>query len=431
MTIQALNNLEYFLYGGIGGADFYNIPTSINNYQMPIDTNFLYPPYSLYYNPFNPYNIGMNTGNWNQPTMKGAAQNNPTQKDIETLAEYYAKSLTPSQSLVGAVIAGTAFGGLQHPRILAHPINTIQAIKGTSNMFASVTKEGSKLNKLWTNPNTNELIREAYFRMNKIEARAAGKLGLFRKTLSDADYKHLKGIMETALQTGDEVKIAEATAKLRAAYTNDGLFFRTWDGIKNFFGFKTSNRTVKGALDDSAKIANELAEVAKLKSGTFKDAFKRGGGVKGAAFMALIEVLTSIGNITAAFKEDSKTGWTQIGQTSVKAIGNATAYAVGETLGTWGTAKLFAKFGSKIHPLWGTIIGFASGIAVGTACMWLSGRLTNWIVGEDVGAKAKGKQMAQTQQGRAELLQVTMQNAQNDKNLDPAVLQALQNFSLT
>ncbi|MBQ7125574.1 hypothetical protein IJO12_00645 [bacterium] len=434
MQIQALNSLEYSLYGAAGGADFYNLPTSANNYQMPMDMSMFYSPYSPYY----PYSIYSPYNNTYNPTFNGGASQtttngktpNPTEKDISTLADYYAKTLSPSQSLIGAVTAGTIFGSTQHPRIFAHPINTFSSIKSTTNMFTDVVKEGTKLNQLWTNPNGNELLREAYFRMNKIEARSKGKLGLFREKFSERDYNNLKNIMETALATGDEKKIAEATAKLRAGYVDDGLFYRTWDGIKKFFGCKTPDRSVDAAINDTAKITSELAQVTNLKSGTFKDAFKRGGGVKGAAFMALIEVLTSLGNISAAFKEDSKTGWTQIGQTGVKAIGNAASYAAGEALGIWGMGKLFAKFGSKIHPLWGTIAGYAAGLIVGSASMWLTGKITNKLVGEDVGAKAKAKQLAQTPQGQAELLQVTLQAAQNDKNLDPQVLQALQNFGV-
>lgn len=424
MPIQALNSLEYSLYGAAGGADYYNLPTFANNYQMPMNMNYYNPAYYPNYNPaFN--------NEASQTAMNGRRQNGPTQNDINTLAEYYAKSMTPSQGLIGAVTAGTAFGVMQHPRILAHPINTFSSIKSTTNMFTDVVKEGTKLNKLWTNPNGNELLREAYFRMNKIEARSKGKLSLFREKFSERDYKNLKNIMETALATGDEKKIAEATAKLRAGYVNDGFFYSAWDGIKKFFGFKTPDRSVNAALNNKSKVASELAQVTSLKSGSFKDAFKRGGGVKGAAFMALVEIITSLGSIKAAFQEDSKTGWTQVGQTSVKAIGNAASYAAGEALGIWGMGKLFAKFGSKIHPLWGTIAGYAAGLIVGSASMWLTGKITNKLVGDDVGAKASAKQMAQTQEGQAQLLQLTIQNAQNDKNLDPKVLQAIQNFGIT
>ena len=128
----------------------------------------------------------------------------------------------------------------------------------------------------------------------------------------------------------------------------------------------------------------------------------------GAAFMAGIEVLMKIPDIKTAFEKDSATGWKQIGQTSVKAAGNAVGWIAGEAAfsaaSTWAIAEICAATGTAIAPGVGTAIGFVVGMVGGAIGCWAMGKLTNWMVGDDVAnevtAENKLKEVGQTEDGK-------------------------------
>ena len=156
---------------------------------------------------------------------------------------------------------------------------------------------------------------------------------------------------------------------------------------------------------------------------TFGEALKRGGGIKSGLFFMAIEVLMSLGNIKEAFSKDNKTGMTQIGQTLVKGAGSAAGWAIGEAAGVWASTKICAAIGTAISPGLGTAIGGVLGLIGGSIGCWATGKLTKWLVGQDVGEKVKIEKMKQTPEGQAQLLQLTAQQ----KNIPLDVQQSMQN----
>ena len=150
-------------------------------------------------------------------------------------------------------------------------------------------------------------------------------------------------------------------------------------------------------------------------------------GLGNGLLFAGLEFVTSWGNIKEAFSKDTSTGMTQVGQTIIKGAGSAAGWAIGEGIGAWAGAKLGAMAGTAIAPGVGTVIGAVAGLIGGSIGMWLTGKITHKLVGTDVGEKVKAQKLAQTQEGQVQLLQMTMQQAQNDKKLDVNTAQAMQN----
>ena len=183
----------------------------------------------------------------------------------------------------------------------------------------------------------------------------------------------------------------------------------------------TTDTAVKAAVD------KKLAEKAATGYGeAIKKGFKS-QGLKGGAFFAAMEFLMDFGKIKSAFSKDSTTGAKQLGQTSVKAAGSIIGWTVGEAVGAAAGAKIGAAVGTAVCPGLGTAIGAVAGLVGGSIGTWAMGKLTKKLVGEDVGSKVEVEKMKKTAQGQAQLLQLTAQQAQDDKKLDPKVAQALQN----
>lgn len=435
-SVQSLTNMEYMLYGNTPSFGNMAVPSMMNGYCM--NSAYLNPYYAnQYYNPYvNMYNGYYNNAGqdiFTQAGIQNATQNTQqNQRDIDKIADFYSKNSQPSESLAGAAIGGAAFGLVNNPRLIAHPWNSAKSLGNVEKMFSEVKVSGTELNKLWTSPKTNDLMREAYFRMHKIESRHMSKLGLFRKQLSEADYTKLKGYMDEALKSGNADEIAKATAQLEHAYVNDGPLAKAFGKVKEFFGGKAKARTVDEALSET-KAINERADQLKAavnavdpaKGITFKDALKRGGGVKGGLFFMAIEILMSRDNIKAAFSKDNKTGMTQVGQTLVKGAGSAAGWALGEAAGVWGATKLCAAIGTAISPGLGTAIGGVLGLIGGSIGCWLAGKATKKLVGQDVGEKIKIEQMKQTPEGQYQLLTLTAQQ----KNIPLDVQQSIQNVA--
>ena len=427
--ISSLLNMETMLYGAPGLN--MSVPNYLNGYSsMPYNSydslanayGYLNP--DMYYNSAYDYNSAA-LANKQTEQAEASVRN----RDMQTLADYYAKSISPSESLGSAAIGGAAFGAfMMHPRYIAHPINSVKGLKDVHAMFKGVRTEGTVMNQLWKA--NNEIMREAYFQMQKAASRQYSKIGLFRKRYSKAEYDLLKGIMEEALQSGNIDKIAKASETLKHAYVNNGGWFRFTNGVKNLFSkTKTEIPGVMQRIEDTSLIAKNteklLSSSGKL---TFKQALKRGGGVGGALFFMGIELLTGWNNIKTAYAEDKQTGNKQLAQTLVKGAGSAAGWAVGEALGVWGMAALGAKIGTVFGPGIGTAVGGLAGMVCGSIGMWLAGKVTKNLVGEDIANKITADNMLKTPEGQVQLLQLTAQTAEKDKELSPEVAKAFQNI---
>ena len=412
--ISALANMEYALYGGLGMNSA--VPNYLNGYRDSVNMYDSLANSYAYMNPWMYNNSAYDVNSAMYSQNQGGVFANNTQssdknintkanaQDMDRLAKLYAEGLNPQESLASAAIGGAAFGALNHPRLFVHPINTFKATKNVREMFKDVTKDGSALNKLWKE--NHVVMEDAYFRMHKLEARNYSKLGLFRKRYTPEQYTQLKTIMQDAIKSGDMNKIAEASAKLEQAYVNNGL----WAELRSKITDKELP-TVEKALKNDKVIAENAKKLVEGKNLTFTKALKKSGFV-GAALFAAIEIVTSFGKIRTAFSKDKETGMKQLGQTTVKAVGNAAGWAVGEAAATALGAKIGASIGTAVCPGLGTAVGAIVGLVGGSIGMWLAGKATNALVGEDVANKVEAENLKQTQEGQVQLLQFAAQKAQ-------------------
>lgn len=457
--ISNLSNMEYQLYGGRFLALNSNVPNYMNNYTMPMVNsygahNYYNPAMQGYgYNaspmifgqniPTNYTSAATNIANASNNTQTPQVQQGASdsifkglnQQETQALKNCYVKGQEPSEGFMGAAFGGVTMGLMNNPRYLAHPINTIKGSYRMRDMFAAVKESGSALNKLWTNPETNNVIREAYFQMNKASSRAAGwKFGLFRKRYSEAEFNALKDIMDKALKSGNVEEIAKASETLKNAYVTNGHIPTLWGKAKAWITGKEYkpvdiiSKTTNA--DDVAKIAENATKLVDQSAKTsFTGVLKKGGGLKGGMFMAGIELLMCWGKIQTAFSKDSETGWKQVGQTTVKAIGNAAGWTLGEAAGLWAATATCAKIGTMFGPGVGTLVGGLIGLVGGSLGMWAMGKLTKGLVGEDVASKVEAEKLAQTNEGQTQLLQFAAQQAQEGKadiQTQQALLKVLQ-----
>ena len=360
-----------------------------------------------------------------------------TEKETKALTDCYVSS--PSESVLGSAAGGVVFGIINNPRLIVHPWNSYKATAPTEKMFKAVTEKGSALNQLWVSQETNDLMREAYFRMHKIEARKLGKAGAFRKKLSNKDYNTLKKIMEDALATGDKEEIAKATAKLQTAYVNDGWLARpvgkVVDTVKGWFGKEAKPRTVEEALKNTEAInaaKNEL--LAKGQQTSMKDFMKKHASASGVVMFALFDFLLGMGNIRKAFEKDAENrengiktnyGMKQLGQTTIKGLGSGIGWGVGEALANFAFGKWGTKLGTRKFPGAGAGFGGLVGVVGGSLGMMLLGRLTHALVGDDIGEKIKAQELTQTPEGQVQLLQAVYEKAKKGE-ASPEAQAALQ-----
>ena len=461
-AINNLANMEFMLYGGRSGMNM-NCPSMYNGY-MGLNNNL-----TNYYNPmfrgygnynynkdiFTQYNDGTKVNNPSQTAATGNSQvdwNNPQFKglsdDINELGDYYVKNSAPSESLMGAAVGGAVFGLMNNPRMVVHPWNSIASTKAVDNMFKAIKEPTSELAKMWSSKegikltiggkevvtNGYEVLSNAYSRMHKLEALHRSKLGLFRKSIKgtpegEALYTKLKTMMETALKSGNAEEIAKATEVLKRE-TN--AFTGHIPNLLRKMGLEKPLRAVRKFINpthyeaDIAKVAEKSLVEAGGKT-TLKQALKHSCGVGNGLLFAGMEFLMDMGKIKTAFDKNSSTGWTQVGQTAIKGAGSAIGWAVGEGIGAWAGAKLGAMAGTAIAPGVGTAIGAIAGLVGGSIGCWLTGKITHKIVGKEAGTVAEVEKMKQTKEGQVQLLQLTAQQAQDDKNLSKRTFQALQN----
>ena len=69
----------------------------------------------------------------------------------------------------------------------------------------------------------------------------------------------------------------------------------------------------------------------------------------------------------------------------------------------------------------GTIVGSVIGIIGGSLGMWLAGKATKAVVGEDVSNKIEAENKAKTEEGKIELLQHTIEKIQSGEKVPPQV----------
>ncbi len=432
--INSLANMEYMLYGGASGVNP-NCPSFSNGYMANntswnYQTPFGYNNQSIWNNQYDQnYGLGNVGGASTTSDAQQASQTGfgASSRDIDTLGKYYLKGMEPSESLLGAAGGGAAFALVNNTRFIAHPFASLSSLGAVEKMFAGVKDKKSDLGKLWNNPETNAVVRDAYHKMHKLEGASKWRFApLFKKRLDKTTYDALKKEMETALKSGNKEQIAKVTEKIRVATSSKtGVIPQAW---RSLIG-KTNPDIAKMTTDTAVKSAVDKKLAEKAVTG-YGEAIKKGfksQGIKGGGFFAAMEFLMDFGKIKSAFSKDNKTGAKQLGQTSVKAAGSIVGWTVGEAVGAAAGAKIGAAVGTTFCPGLGTAIGAVAGLVGGSIGTWAMGKLTKKLVGEDVGSKLEVDNMKKTAQGQAQLLQLTAQQAQDDKKLDPKVAQALQN----
>lgn len=432
--INSLANMEYMLYGGASGVNP-NCPSFSNGYMANNNSWNYQTPYgynnqSIWNNQYDQnYGLGNVGGASTTSDAQQASQTGfgASSRDIDTLGKYYLKGMEPSESLLGAAGGGAAFALVNNTRFIAHPFASLSSLGAVEKMFAGVKDKKSALGKLWNNPETNAVVRDAYHKMHKLEGASKWRFApLFKKRLDKTTYDALKKEMETALKSGNKEQIAKVTEKIRVATgSKTGVIPQAW---RSLIG-KTNPDIAKMTTDTAVKSAVDKKLAEKAVTG-YGEAIKKGfksQGIKGGGFFAAMEFLMDFGKIRTAFSKDSSTGVKQLGQTSVKAAGSIIGWTVGEAVGAAAGAKIGAAVGTAFCPGLGTAIGAVAGLVGGSIGTWAMGKLTKKLVGEDVGSKVEVEKMKKTAQGQAQLLQLTAQQAQDDKKLDPKVAQALQN----
>lgn len=431
--ISSLANMEMALYGGFGTNA--NAPSYLNGYRGGNNySSYMNPAFYGYGNGYNNTTFGQNIPNGYGTTNSQQAQQDTifqglSQGEQNALMNDYMKSLAPSEGLLGCAATNAIFGLAMNPRLIAHPINSISTIGKVEKAFAGVKDETSRLRELWVKPENSNILREAYLQMHKAEARCLGKLGAFRKTYSAEEAKEIQKViteLKSALNAGDLEAIKKHTATLQHAYSSNGGFIANgWNKVKGLF-VDSKPMTVAEKLKDTKGINERIATLGKTTETGFKSMLKRGGGVKGGLFFAAIELLMNFGKIKTAFEKDSDTGMKQLGQTTVKAAGSAAGWALGEAAGLWAFTKAGAAIGTALGPGVGTVIGGIVGLVGGGLGMWLAGKATNAIVGQDVADGIEAKKLASTGEGQVQLLQNTMQRMQSGEKVSAEAQQAVQ-----
>ena len=246
----------------------------------------------------------------------------------------------------------------------------------------------------------------------------------------------MQDALENAKKTGNIDEVAKATEKLRYAYCRNGKVFKAADWIRTkIFRMESKLQNPLEMLKNTAEIDKNAATLLGRDKMTFGKAFEKAGGKLGLAFGA-IEILMNMGKIQTAFekdkedqalgKKDKNLGWKQLGQTTVKAAANAGGWMLGETAAIWAWSKVGATIGTAVGPGVGTLIGAVVGFVGGSLTMWLAGKATKKLVGEDVANKIEAEKLAQTSEGQTELLKSALEAAQKGQPMDTATQAALQ-----
>lgn len=470
--INGLMNMEMMLYGGAG--TFKGAPSMFNNYcaqpiqsqNNPYYTNGLggthqnYAYYG-YENPEiahfkralqqqqnaqlqqQPEQLPQAYANWNtQPVQHQATTfNGLTQKETQAITDFYAKNLEPSESFKNAALmGGLSCAIMNNPRIIVHPWNYIETSlpKSKVNQLFKGVRQSGALNAAWKE---NSLVMEELFaQLHRAEARSKKRPlgGLFRKRYSPQEIDKAMDIAKEALKVGADgkiniTKVAEAAETLRYGYTNNGKLFGLWNkirGNKVDFISKINETGADKAIKDQAQRLLDFGG----KNMKIPQAFKKAGGWF-AVLMGGLEILMNWSKVQTAQEKDAENAEKGIitnlarkqkTQTITKGIANSLGWAVGETLGVLAYAKFGAAVGTALGPGIGTAVGAVIGLVCGSAGMWLAGKATKKLVGEDVANKIEAEKLAQTSEGQTELLKSALEAAQKGQPMDTATQAALQ-----
>lgn len=421
--VQSLANKEFALYGGASGAN-YNCPSYSNGY-MANSTAFrgYYPNYyaprdNTYVNnnlnyDYDNYKVQPKAQN-NQSNVQFAANRN----DIDTLAEYYKKHNVMHESFLGALGGGVTFTAFEAPQTWKHPINAFKAMGETDKVFKGLMESSPELKKLWkTSP---DLMQNAYSQMHAINRNAKSKFSgiskWFQKPIDEASRSQLEKIMTDALKTGDKDAILKATETLKASRGMDGYIPTAWNKIKCFFG---ANPEKARNFTPMERVAQKTADGAITKAISENGLSWAKKGLSEGKSWFLFDLVFSAPKIFTAFKEGgASSGFTQLGQSSVKAAGNAAGWVAGKAIGGLAGAKLGAAIGS-VWPGVGTAIGAVVGFIGGSVGMWAMNKLTDKLIPTEEATKLEANNMKKTPEGQVKLIQFALQKAQDgDKSKD-------------
>lgn len=440
--ISALMNMEMVLYGGIGPNTA--APSFINGYRGGVNmynSMAMSNPYA--FNNFNYSNWGQNP--YAQLPSQYSASSQITQKpqaqqqtettqtatankfDLDTLVNYYKKNNAVEEGFAGAAFGGLTFAAMENPQTLTHPINAFKATKAADTMFKGAMESSKAAKALWkSNPS---LMQDAYSQLFRVTRNGESKWFYskwFVEPMAASEKEALQKIMTDAIKSGDKEAIQLATEQLRAASQCNGRLPKAWNAIKNFF---TGNKT-------ALKKPTELAEEA-ITSGAAQKAISEQGMSFAKKCLSegkgwfLFDMIFSAGKIWNAFTHKDggfEIGMKQIGQSAIKAAGNAFGWVAGKAAGGWAGAKLGALIGSA-YPGVGTAIGAVVGFIGGSLGMWAMGKVTKAVVGEDVASELEAKDKKSTPQGQKELLSFVVQKAQAGEKVPENVMLAAQNVA--
>lgn len=355
-----------------------------------------------------------------------------TKDEEKVLTDYHAKKQEYVEDLGTSLVLGAGIGVvLPNMRNITHGGSALKAgfskNSATNQIFKDVVKTD-----LWKKE--ANLMQDAYAQLHKAEVRANNwKIqGAFKRGYTSAEFDLIKDEMERALRSGNKDQILEATAKLKNANSiGEGWVSRAWNWTKGKLGM-TPKASVD-ALDkmtDTAGVQKQMAGLAASSAnGTFKGALKNSVGGKIGILFAATSLISEWKYISAAFAEDTTTGFKQLGQSVLKAGSSWGGYILGDALGKWGGAKLGAMIGTAVCPGLGTAIGAVAGVVCGTVCSWGLRKLCNWAVGDNVAndliAKNDVKKAIESPEQQMALVQQIVANADADKNLDAKTKQVV------
>lgn len=381
---------------------------------------------------------GQNNTDKNQASFGGTL----TERETNALTDCYVNS--PSESLPAAAWGGVTCALTFNPRFIVHPIQAAKSFKDVKPMFADVMKEGTTLNKLWTNPETNGAMREAYGEMHRAFSRSKRKAGLFRKQYSKETIDELQGIMQKALndvegKSPEEARkiLTTATETLRSGYVSNGPLRFIARFFEKLSGGTPAKTTAEG-IANKEYINSKVNESLKHSSTSFKKAMKTHAGIGGMVLFAGFEFIAGLDNIKTAFAKDKENkengiktnyGIKQLGQTFVKGMGTGLGWGVGEAIGNWAFAKWGTKLGTKLNPAIGAGVGGAIGLIFASIGTMLVGRATKKMVGNDIGEKIKAEELTKTPEGQVQLLQTVYEKARKGE-ASPEAQAALQKVIL-
>lgn len=326
-------------------------------------------------------------------------------------------------------------GVMTNANLIKHPLGTAQVAlskkSATNQMFKNFVTAHSDLWKANSN-----VLEEAYYTMHKMEVRSKKFKwfsGLTKKKLSGAEFDALKGEMQRALSTGNIDEIAQATERLKYSHVNNGLFPRAKGWIKGKLGGTADVPDVLTKLNESKTTASStIATSAQALTGagkmTFGKAWKRAvGGPMGKVF-ALFQFAVEIPNVITAFKKDTKTGLKQSGQSLLKAGVAWGSWTLGEAGGVLLGAKLGAAIGS-VCPGLGTAIGAVAGVVGGLLVSTFATWGIRKLVGDNVVNEVKSENLAKTDEGRLEIVQELMRQAEAGEIEDKGTLAIVQKMT--